>query len=123
MKTFTLALLALGSNASSLGLQRRVQDNYCYDFSCEKFGPRVDSDLENGSPDIICSHYYRGRHDWIAVHTSFPGIHYWARSCNCGAQLDRWYAIPSGYSGRTVRVPTMTFGRVGKVMLPALQMR
>ena len=104
MKSFTLALLVLGSYVSGLGLQRRIQGNFCSEYSCDKFGPKVDSDLANGSADIICSHYYKGNHNWIAVHTSFPGIHYWTRSCNCGAQLDRWYAIPAGYTGRTVHL-------------------
>ena len=80
-------------------------------YSCEHFSSGAMEDFMNsfGSRSTISyySHYLDGKFNWFAVlQYKFPegdGECMMADvACDCGAQLDRWFQIPSDYTGALV---------------------
>ena len=78
-------------------------------YSCDEFSSGTMADykyLFTRGTISYYSHYLDGKHNWFAVlktklRDGSECIMY-DMSCNCGAQLDRWFQIPSGYTGTLI---------------------
>ena len=78
-------------------------------YSCDQFSSRALADYWSGfvgGTISYYSHYLNGKYNWFAVLNvkGTRGGDCWMgdMACNCGAQLDRWFQIPAGYTGAQI---------------------